>query len=57
MLVKDLSLSADERELVSVREVALKACTSKEKMEKVFESLYQRCSEDWRFVVDVCVII
>lgn len=49
MLIKDLSLSADERELISVREVALKACTSPEKMEKVFESLYQRCSEDWRF--------
>jgi len=50
-LVKDLSLSADEREMVSVREVALKACTSEEKMEKVFESLYQRCYEDWRFVI------
>ncbi|KAK2149760.1 hypothetical protein LSH36_437g01010 [Paralvinella palmiformis] len=49
ILVKDLSLSADEREMVSVREVALKACTSEEKMEKVFESLYQRCYEDWRF--------
>ena len=50
ILVKSLSLDADDKELLPVRETATKASTSQEKMNEVFMTLYQRCHEDWRFV-------
>lgn len=48
-MVNSLSLDADDKELIPVKDTATKAGTSEERLDKIVELFYQRCQEDWRF--------